>query len=220
VKRSAILIGVCVATVVLTSAVASADTVSGQGTTAGTVSHGGNPANGSIYYASSVQVNRDPVGEVTKVRGAARITKVSKATAVQVDRIAISRGTVLAAANNSPINSHGASSVISYTAWLAVAPSTCVTYRVRANYSVRWGDGSVSHLTYLSPLTSVCGPTVPPVYANCQALNQKFPHGVGRPGAVDHTTGPRVTNYYVSAYIYNANPARDADNDGIACEKH
>jgi hypothetical protein len=52
-------------------------------------------------------------------------------------------------------------------------------------------------------------------------LNKVFPHGVGRPGAVDHTSGAPVTNYYVSAYIYQANAAgRDADKDGIACEKH
>lgn len=60
------------------------------------------------------------------------------------------------------------------------------------------------------------------VFANCAALNQVYPHGVGIPGAQDHTasgTNP-VTNFTVNAAVYDANSARDRDGDHIACEKH
>jgi uncharacterized membrane protein len=66
-------------------------------------------------------------------------------------------------------------------------------------------------------------------YRNCTALNKVYPHGVGKTGAKDKTTGKRVTNFKVSTTIYNANNGPrnlktgeydlDRDNDGIACEK-
>ena len=60
----------------------------------------------------------------------------------------------------------------------------------------------------------------PNVFANCKALNAKYPHGVGLVGAVDHKlSGKPVTNFYRSNAIYNLNRARDADHDGIACER-
>lgn len=60
----------------------------------------------------------------------------------------------------------------------------------------------------------------PNVFANCKALNAKYPHGVGLVGAVDHrSSGKPVTNFYRSNDIYNLNRARDADKDGIACER-
>jgi hypothetical protein len=64
--------------------------------------------------------------------------------------------------------------------------------------------------------------TQPPAqktYANCAAMNAEHPHGVGRPGAVDHTSGTPVTNFEVNKALYEANTARDKDKDGIACEK-
>ena len=58
-------------------------------------------------------------------------------------------------------------------------------------------------------------------YTNCAALNGPFPHGVGRPGAVDRTKNtPPVTDFAVDAGQYNENASRlDRDKDGIACEK-
>jgi hypothetical protein len=46
-------------------------------------------------------------------------------------------------------------------------------------------------------------------------MHQVYPHGVGRPGAVDNGG---VTDFYVSAAIYNANTKSDRDKDGVACE--
>jgi hypothetical protein len=57
------------------------------------------------------------------------------------------------------------------------------------------------------------------VFANCKQLNAVYPHGVGLPAAVDHTTGKPVTDFTVNSSVYDANTARDRDGDGIACEK-
>jgi hypothetical protein len=59
-------------------------------------------------------------------------------------------------------------------------------------------------------------------YPNCAALNVAYPYGVGRSGALDHTrTGADPVRYFiVSSAVYSLNTARDADKDGIACERH
>jgi hypothetical protein len=59
-------------------------------------------------------------------------------------------------------------------------------------------------------------------FKNCKALNAKYSHGVGRPGAKDHTKSKRgpVVNFTVDAKVYAANSGLDRDKDGVACEKH
>ena len=69
----------------------------------------------------------------------------------------------------------------------------------------------------------------PKSYKNCTALNKVYRHGVGKPGARDHTSAEPVTNFRVSRRLYRYNDGRypvhtgehdlDRDNDGIACEK-
>jgi hypothetical protein len=61
----------------------------------------------------------------------------------------------------------------------------------------------------------------PRKYQNCTALNKVYPHGVGRKGARDRTTGiPPVTNFALKVKVYKLNASRlDRDDDGIACEK-
>jgi hypothetical protein len=56
-------------------------------------------------------------------------------------------------------------------------------------------------------------------FKNCTALNKAYPHGVGRKGARDKTSGTPVTNFKVSNSLYTANRGSDRDGDGIACEK-
>jgi hypothetical protein len=67
------------------------------------------------------------------------------------------------------------------------------------------------------------GVATPPVliisFADCTAAHQYYPHGIGRAGAIDHTSGTPVTNFYVSTALYQANTRLDRDGDGIACEK-
>lgn len=61
------------------------------------------------------------------------------------------------------------------------------------------------------------------IYANCTALHRDYPHGVGRRGARDKVRGKTkpVTTFAVNDVVYRANARqRDADRDGIACEKH
>lgn len=62
-------------------------------------------------------------------------------------------------------------------------------------------------------------PTGQSRFRNCAALNARYPHGVGRLGARDSTTGIPVTNFKRSNAVYLANKGRDRDGDGIACEK-
>jgi hypothetical protein len=62
-------------------------------------------------------------------------------------------------------------------------------------------------------------PSPVPKFADCTALRKVYPHGVGRPGAVDHTKHERVTTFTVDAAVYSANTGGDWDHDGIACEK-
>ncbi|WP_045823679.1 excalibur calcium-binding domain-containing protein [Williamsia herbipolensis] len=62
-------------------------------------------------------------------------------------------------------------------------------------------------------------PTSAQTYSNCAALNADYPHGVGKPGAVDSTSGRPVSNFEIDASVYSDNTSRDRDNDGIACEK-
>ncbi len=61
------------------------------------------------------------------------------------------------------------------------------------------------------------------IYRNCTALHTKYPHGLGKLHAVDHTSGRPVTNFYRSTSRYNTamsnNRNLDRDRDGIACEK-
>jgi hypothetical protein len=67
------------------------------------------------------------------------------------------------------------------------------------------------------------GARVAPLYKNCTNLNKKYPHGLGRAKAHDHTTRtPPVTTFFRSDRLYRIamsyNRGLDRDKDGIACE--
>jgi hypothetical protein len=72
-------------------------------------------------------------------------------------------------------------------------------------------------------LAAPASPAIPRVYKNCTELNKKYPHGVGRAGARDKTTGDPVTTFKRSTRLYRIamghNSRLDRDKDGIACEK-
>lgn len=55
-------------------------------------------------------------------------------------------------------------------------------------------------------------------FATCTDMHKIYPHGVGKLGAKDSTTGTPDTRFLVSTAIYTANQALDRDKDGIACE--
>ena len=63
------------------------------------------------------------------------------------------------------------------------------------------------------------GTAVPGQYRNCTALNKRYPHGVGKVGARDKTSGIPVTTFKRSNRLYELNKGRDRDKDRIACEK-
>lgn len=68
-------------------------------------------------------------------------------------------------------------------------------------------------------LVSPADAAAPKTYRNCTALNKVYPHGVGKPGAVDKTSSTKVTDFTRNAKVYKANAKSDRDKDGIACEK-
>jgi hypothetical protein len=76
---------------------------------------------------------------------------------------------------------------------------------------------TVLALTASVSAAATAGPNV--AYPNCKSLNRHYPHGVGRWGARDQTSGTPVTNFKRSNRLYRQNQARDRDHDGIACEK-
>jgi hypothetical protein len=63
----------------------------------------------------------------------------------------------------------------------------------------------------------------PSLYKNCTNLNKRYPHGLGKLGARDKTSGEPVTNFRHSTRLYRIamsyNKGLDRDKDGIACEK-
>lgn len=74
------------------------------------------------------------------------------------------------------------------------------------------------------PAHPAAAAATPPRYANCTALHQYYPHGIGRAGAVDRvrsgspvTTWKRDTAGYNTAVGYNRD--LDRDRDGVACER-
>jgi hypothetical protein len=63
----------------------------------------------------------------------------------------------------------------------------------------------------------------PPLYRNCTNLNKKWPHGLGKVGARDRTSGTPVRTFKRSTRLYKLamsyNRGLDRDRDGVACEK-
>jgi hypothetical protein len=55
-------------------------------------------------------------------------------------------------------------------------------------------------------------------FANCTAMHHVYPHGVGKVGAHDRTSGTPVTNFKRNNALYLANQKSDRDGDGVACE--
>ena len=87
--------------------------------------------------------------------------------------------------------------------------------------------GALSLAVLSLPLAGLASPAEaapkPKHYSSCKALNKDYPHGVGKKGAKDKTSGKPVTNFFHSTKQYdkamNNNKGLDRDKDGIACEK-
>ena len=74
-----------------------------------------------------------------------------------------------------------------------------------------------------SPFSGAASGAIPARWKNCTNVNKRYPHGVGRVGARDKTSGEPVTNFKRSTLLYKTairyNRGLDRDKDGIACEK-
>jgi uncharacterized protein with LGFP repeats len=74
-----------------------------------------------------------------------------------------------------------------------------------------------------APIPPTTNLPAPRAYANCDELRAASPayaHGIGLPSATDSNGNPPVTDFLRDEARYRAqSPARDADRDGVACEK-
>jgi Excalibur calcium-binding domain len=84
---------------------------------------------------------------------------------------------------------------------------------VLAAGAIGWGSASAADAPQ----------ALPPLWKNCMHVNKRYPHGVGKLGARDKTSGTPVTNFKHSTVLYRTamryNRGLDRDKDGIACEK-
>lgn len=117
------------------------------------------------------------------------------------------------------------------TTWKSVATARTtrtgsVSASVKATKDGAWrwsfaGTATTSSVTTAADYVEVITAQDRRVFRNCDAMNATYPHGVGRTGAVDVTSGADpVTNFTRNTHLYKVNKARDRDEDGIACERH
>jgi hypothetical protein len=63
----------------------------------------------------------------------------------------------------------------------------------------------------------------PALFKNCDAVHRRYPHGIGKLLARDHTSGEPVTTFKRSTTLYNLamsyNRGLDRDKDGVACDE-
>lgn len=124
--------------------------------------------------------------------------------------------TVLTGASDTPANSSAIPISVAPILPVVTTPSsTTVAPRTTAKAAPKPAATTAA----VAPVAPA--PPAETVFANCTAMHQVYPHGVGRAGAVDHVSGTSkpVTDFYVDTALYNANAGSDADGDGIACEK-
>jgi Excalibur calcium-binding domain len=103
------------------------------------------------------------------------------------------------------------------------APASYSRAVIRTRAAVARGVVVVVVLIAALLAASAASARIPPLYKNCTNLNKRYPHGIGKVGARDHTSGTPVTNFKRSTRIYRLamshNRGLDRDKDGIACEK-
>jgi Excalibur calcium-binding domain len=74
-----------------------------------------------------------------------------------------------------------------------------------------------------APFAGAANARIPARWKNCTVVNKRYPHGMGRVGARDKTSGEPVTTFRRNNLLYRTamryNRGLDRDKDGIACEK-
>jgi hypothetical protein len=82
---------------------------------------------------------------------------------------------------------------------------------------------AASATVWATPAPAAAPRAVPALWKNCTHVNKRYPHGVGKVGARDKTSGTPVTTFKRSTFLYRTamryNRGLDRDKDGIACEK-
>jgi hypothetical protein len=93
-------------------------------------------------------------------------------------------------------------------------------WQPRAELRRKWVALLAASVVALVALVGPATSAVPRKFHSCAALNRRYPHGVGKLRAHDHTSsGEPVTTFKRSVRLYLLNKGLDRDKDGIACEK-
>jgi len=96
-------------------------------------------------------------------------------------------------------------------------PAVLAGLALAASLSACGGSPTETETTSVVPQASAAD------WTNCASVNKTYPHGVGKDGAVDKTSGTPVTTFQRSDAVYataiKENGSLDRDDDGIACEK-
>ena len=92
-------------------------------------------------------------------------------------------------------------------------------WRAGRRLSAFLAAGAIASATVAGAANAV----IPAQWKNCTQVNKRYPHGVGKLGAHDKTSGVPVTTFKRSTRLYriamSCNRGLDRDKDGIACEK-
>ena len=94
---------------------------------------------------------------------------------------------------------------------------------VHANHARAMLASAAIVLVLGAPFAGAANARIPARWKNCTVVNKRYPHGIGRVGARDKTSGDPVTTFRRSNLLYRTamsyNRGLDRDKDGIACEK-
>jgi Excalibur calcium-binding domain len=160
-----------------------------------------------------------PIGARVAGRAAIRMPWLRQATRPAEEPFAFRRRHQTSTAPTSPTAtsaSCGTSPIPTSTHTTSTATATASDARPSPDQRTHPAETSSS-----LALTARTAPSVGPMasFRNCTALHRVYPHGSGKCGARDHTSGTPVTNFKRSNRLYLQNSRLDRDKDGIACEK-
>jgi len=200
--------------------VACAVVLSGCGTAVAPRAVSGGASEPSTPTAASSSPTTGPVA--TEATAAAQAAAAAAAVAKQAADAA-KQAADSAAAQQSVAAKQAADAAAAKQAADAAAAQQSVAAKQAADAAAakQGADAAAARTVPTAPPAPAAPSTSIVVFANCAQLNGVYPHGVGRPGAVDQVSGGSagVTTFDRDAAVYGANTGRDRDNDGVACEK-
>lgn len=186
---------------------------------------GGVPAQGGVRVIIGMEAVRNSKGQTTTLRGRASIRRLSKVSAVTIERVRFQRAGATLRDVRKPVSTTGSDTVQAVSGWIGVPAGSCASYRTISDLTVRWSSGAQSRLVEASPYTRVCGPPKPKAPAPKPPTPPVAPPATrpANPGDTkncsDFRTYAEANAWFRKYFPYYGDIARlDADHDGIPCE--